>query len=297
MRLGANLFLLGTLDTFDGTTDVHFGGGGQNLVFNTATVDGPGGITIDDPTRMHLQGGANVGVDVENAGRLEVGFVPGEVAFDLTEAGSATIRGDYSQTATGIFGVEVGGLVPAAEHDVLNITGTARLGGKLEVELIDGFLPEIGDEVIVLFAASVLNVFDTVTAFDGGDLFGIDISVLYSATDVTLRFDDLFLLGDYNRNGVVEAADYVVWRKTLGDVGMDLLADGNGNDEIDAGDFDVWRAHFGNTFVPGAGGGSASGVPEPSTLWMVLGAVAACLLIRRVGRLCPGELDKRRLTA
>ncbi len=287
VRLGANLFLLGTLDTFDGTTDVHFGGGGQNLVFNTATVDGPGDITIDDPTRMHLQGGANVGVNVENAGRLEVGFVPGEVAFDLTEAGSATIRGDYSQTGTGIFGVEVGGLVPAAEHDVLTITGTARLGGELEVELIDGFLPEIGDEVIVMLAASVINVFDTVTAFDGGDLFGIDISVLYSATDVMVRFDDLFLLGDYNRNGMVEAADYVVWRKTLGQVGMDLAADGNGNDEIDAGDYDVWLAHFGESIAGSGttGGGAAAdgqtGVPEPGGFWLLTTAAIVGLACRR----------------
>jgi hypothetical protein len=267
VRLGANVGLIGTLQTHTSTTDVHFGSGGQNLIFNTATVAGAGDITIENGTRMHLEGGSNVGVDVENAGRLEVGFLGTEVGIDFTEAGSADIGGSFSQTGTGLFGVEVGGLLPASEHDQLDITGVARLSGTLEVELIDGFLPEIGDEVIVMLAGSVINTFDAVTAFDGGGMFGVEVAVLYSATDVTVRFDDLFLLGDYNRN-------YVVWRKSLGEMGMDLLADGNGNDEIDPGDFDVWRAHFGNVFGSGAALNSTTtlppAVPEPASVMLFL---------------------------
>ena len=188
------------------------------------------------------------------------------------------LAGTLAQTGTGLFGVEVGGLTPASEHDQLNITGTARLNGTLEVELIDGFLPEIGDEVIVMLAGSVINTFDTVTAFDGGGMFGVDVSVLYSATDVTVRFDDVFLLGDYNRNGVVEAADYVVWRKTLGQMGMDLLADGNVNNEIDAGDYEVWHARFGQT-LPGSGAAASANatVPEPAS--SVLLMIAASGLV------------------
>ena len=212
VRLGANVLLRGPLHTADATTDVHFAGGGQNLIFNTADVDGPGDVTIDGGTSMFLEGGANVGVDVENAGRLDVGFLASILAIDFTEAGSAVIGGNFTQTGTGIFGVEVGGLVPNTQHDVLDIVGSAGLGGTLEVELIDNFLPEIGDEVTVLTAANFSNVFDAVLAFDAANLIGFNVSVLYSLTDVTLRFDDVFLLGDYNRNSVVDAADYVVWR-------------------------------------------------------------------------------------
>src|SRR2546423_553780 len=45
--------------------------------------------------------------------------------------------------------------------------------------------------------------------------------------------------GDYNQNGVVDAADYVVWRKTLNSSAspQGSGADGNGNGTIDAGDF------------------------------------------------------------
>ena len=83
------------------------------------------------------------------------------------------------------------------------------------------------------------------------------------------------LAGDYNENGVVDAADYVIWRDTLGS-DSDLIADGNGNDLIDAGDYDVWRTHFGQTIGSGSATESAS-VPEPSTL-LLIGISAITLL-------------------
>ncbi len=47
------------------------------------------------------------------------------------------------------------------------------------------------------------------------------------------------LPGDYNNDGTVDAADYVVWRDTLGST-TDLRADGNPNLVIDANDRRVW---------------------------------------------------------
>jgi hypothetical protein len=59
--------------------------------------------------------------------------------------------------------------------------------------------------------------------------------------------------GDYNQDHVVDAADYVVWRKTVGSTD-DFRADGNSDGVIDAGDYDVWRANFGATVAsPGMG--------------------------------------------
>jgi Cadherin domain/FG-GAP repeat len=56
------------------------------------------------------------------------------------------------------------------------------------------------------------------------------------------------LTGDYNRNGTVDAADYVVWRKTLStNVPNGTGADGDGDGVVDAGDHGVWRENFGRT--------------------------------------------------
>jgi hypothetical protein len=62
-------------------------------------------------------------------------------------------------------------------------------------------------------------------------------------------------LGDYNLNGAVDAADYVVWRDTLGitddgiDPAEDMRANGNNEgtsmDHIDEADYAVWRMNFG----------------------------------------------------
>jgi hypothetical protein len=77
--------------------------------------------------------------------------------------------------------------------------------------------------------------------------------------------------GDYNGNGTVDAADYVLWRNTLGQtVSMGTGADGSGNGMVDAADYNFWRERFGKT-VPGVG--SAASVPEPATVALYLIAI------------------------
>jgi hypothetical protein len=79
--------------------------------------------------------------------------------------------------------------------------------------------------------------------------------------------------GDYNRDDVVNASDYVVWRKMLGQsVPRGTSADGDGNGVIEMPDLNVWQAEFGEI----APGGGLSFVPEPSAGVMLLIALACC---------------------
>jgi hypothetical protein len=52
------------------------------------------------------------------------------------------------------------------------------------------------------------------------------------------------LSGDYNLGDTVDAADYVMWRKTAGSM-VDLQADGNHDGIVGSGDYVVWRSNFG----------------------------------------------------
>jgi hypothetical protein len=71
------------------------------------------------------------------------------------------------------------------------------------------------------------------------------------------------LPGDYNRNGEVDAADQVVWRKVLGTIVTPYTgADGNGNGVVDQDDYGVWRAHFGQTSPPPIAGSDKSVAAE-----------------------------------
>jgi arabinan endo-1,5-alpha-L-arabinosidase len=81
---------------------------------------------------------------------------------------------------------------------------------------------------------------------------------------ITPPVPDLF--GDYNFDDTVDAADYVVWRDTLGSL-SDLRADGDGNLLIDGNDFRIWQANFGRTEEEVIATGTP--IPEPSAYAMI----------------------------
>ncbi|MGD9633251.1 MAG: hypothetical protein AB7G28_08925 [Pirellulales bacterium] len=88
-----------------------------------------------------------------------------------------------------------------------------------------------------------------------------------------------FLAGDYNSDGSVNAADYSVWRDTLGST-TDLRANGDNSGAsagvIDQADYAFWQTHF-----PGAGAGAVAAVPEPTSACLLLLAVCGSSLVRR----------------
>jgi gluconolactonase len=101
----------------------------------------------------------------------------------------------------------------------------------------------------------------------GTSLFKVDLNVPAPA------------LGDYNGDGLIDSADYIVWRDTLGTT-ANLSADGNGSHVIDATDYDVWRAHFGQSIVSGSANNVNAAVPEPATLVLMMFAAAGWCLQR-----------------
>jgi hypothetical protein len=96
---------------------------------------------------------------------------------------------------------------------------------------------------------------------------------LYDYNQMMYRLDlatipNLFprLDGDYNRDGVVDAGDYVVWRKT----------DVNGPTG-----YDTWRTNFGEPGGSGSVAGANVTVPEPATLMSLIVAAVGIGMRRR----------------
>src|SRR5262249_41215988 len=54
-----------------------------------------------------------------------------------------------------------------------------------------------------------------------------------------------FLAGDYNSNGIVDAADYDVWRQSYGNATIANRAP-SATGPVGASDFIVWRTHLGD---------------------------------------------------
>ncbi len=77
--------------------------------------------------------------------------------------------------------------------------------------------------------------------------------------------DLFFPQGDYTRNDVSDAADYVTWRKGLGTTYVPI-------------DFDIWRANFGQSTGSGAGADAvldgSKAVPEPESVALAVAAAA-----------------------
>jgi lysozyme len=87
--------------------------------------------------------------------------------------------------------------------------------------------------------------------------------------------------GDYNHNGTVDAADYVVYRNSIGST-VNLAADGNNNQIVDTADLTYWKARLGQS-ASGAGGDADLGsapVPEPTTVVLAAAALAMSFTVR-----------------
>jgi len=81
---------------------------------------------------------------------------------------------------------------------------------------------------------------------------------------------------DFNDDGTVDAADYVVWRKSFGSIANGSGTQGNGDADgdldVDMDDYNKWVNQFGTS---PAGSGGQGAVPEPASIVMLLFGVAA----------------------
>jgi glucose/arabinose dehydrogenase len=87
------------------------------------------------------------------------------------------------------------------------------------------------------------------------------------------------LPGDYSDNGVVDAADYTVWRNHLNSTfQLPNEVAGVSDGSVTAEDYDAWKVRFGNALAGSGNGSAALAVPEPTCT-----AIFACGLLGTIG--------------
>jgi hypothetical protein len=293
LHVGSNIAVLADADSavLDSMAQVTLGAGA-----NPGTLSAASGLTLNSGGTIAGHGTIdtpnNVAKPLTNNGALNgdsmaapltlPGFVVGPGSLD-----NVKVTGTYSPGAgpaivslgsveyDGALQVEIGGTTPGTEFDQLNHvlnSGAVQLGGELDVSLISGFMPNAGDMFQILTATGGISGTFATTNLPtlAGNLIW---QVSYGPNSLTLAVAAPVLPGDFNSDGVVDAADYVVWRKGLGSV-------------YTVGDYDIWRANFGQP----AGSGTSRAVsqsqitvPEPlSRTVLAVGILAVVPFCRRL---------------
>ena len=210
--------------------------------------------------------GISGGGEINFAGGINPGFSPAAVSFD----GKVTLE------STASLNIELGGTVVGSEFDHVTVADSLALDGVLAVTLINGFVPAAGDTFDILDWGTLNGEFASLDLPALGSGLTWNTSQLYADGILSVAAG---LDGDFDNNGVVDAADYVLWRKNQGT--MNPLPNDPIGGTIGTAQYNQWRAHFGQTAGSGAGAITNAAVPEPTTCVLLTIAAAGCCLRRR----------------
>jgi RHS repeat-associated protein len=178
-------------------------------------------------------------------------------------------HGDDANTATSLGGTEGTQSADGILHDTTDVDYFRFFADGLTAVrvVVDDYVANIDTELYFYDVAGNLIASDDAAGSLGAQL---NLTLLAGAYLAEVRSNggegeagqyrlevstSPFLPGDYNLDGSVDAADYVVWRKTVGNTVANYSgADGDGNGIVGQGDFAVWRANFGETLAPSGPG-------------------------------------------
>ena len=250
----------GLVSTVGGSTSSFYGDFANNGTVLTST----GSTTVFLGTQT---GGGSFtgGGTVEYFGAIIPGNSPALVSY-----GGNVVFGPASSLK-----IELGGTTRGSMYDALNIAGNLLTESALEVSLINGFTPSIGQSFDILNWGSLSGEFSSLSL---PTLAGAawDTSQLY--VNGTLKVVAPTINGDFDGNGFVDSNDLNGWKsgfgKTTGATKAQGDADGDG--DVDGADFMAWQRGLGQPTASVA----TEAVPEPSGLLIALvGIVSLATLV------------------
>ena len=235
---------------------------GNTIDFTAATVLNPpiGG----GPTKRWFDDGSITGVGVDQIAANQITGMIGVTTTGTGTSGEGTGLDASNHSSDPAYDSGSGAyLFATVDYTVINSSVTA----SLFLQIGDGGVSDANGLVSSLIFGAADDPLDA-SSLD-------DRNVDSTIADATMSAGGE-LIGDYNSDSFVDAADYTVWRDNLG--GSSLAhRDPANSGPIDEDDYTSWKSHFGES----GGGGSLSSavVPEPASCILVLLA-AGCLAIR-----------------
>lgn len=293
----------GVIDT-DGNVDTvtsRFSGGGPLTIvgggslildnaFNTvghATVGGVSGFsTATTPTTLEVGDAAHPGATLNSAITVTSGGVlrgHGTVVGNVTNEGTVFpggsigtlhINGNYIQTASGTLAIEV---APSA-HDVLAVSGTANLAGKLLIQVDPGASYVAGDQYQILTAGGGITGAFSTTVYDPFPAYvtpslatnenGLSIQLAATSGPVGMNDAPAYLGGQIYADiptaliNMTAQADTLVFAHDKGSAGAAIartMLDSMGT---------VMSGQLANLSVPGVQDQNAQNGRSPSGFWL-----------------------------
>lgn len=201
---------------------------------------------------------ASAGGSTQRGGLLSFGKYTGKLIHEagLLQAEDSLLFGTYEQAEPAVFGVEINS---ETDYGSLIVSETAQLAGSVSVLLGKDYEPA-GGELYAILNAGDLEVDDLELIGPDADRFDwlVDGDTLFLEARTVLA-------GDYNADGLVDAADYTLWRDG------DPSADANGDGQVNAADYTVWANNYG-----ASASATSNAVPEPTTLVLAVLGLLAC---------------------
>lgn len=243
----------------------------------SGAITGSGTLTKSGASVQVLSGTNSLGAVAVNGGSLL--FNGNSSTGAVTVGNTATLGGMGSVTGAVI--INSGGhLAPGASIGSLGVGAlTLNVGATLDIELgapslidevnISGLLTLNGGSVnltdlgldagiytLITYGSRSGSVANLGSPIGGPSNFNYKLFDTGSAINLSVTIP-----GDFNSDGMVDTADYVVWRTGLGTIYTQT-------------DYTVWRANFGRAAGGGGAGSSDSTrIPEPATVAMIVWGV------------------------
>jgi hypothetical protein len=257
---GGNLTKAGTASTavqiLAGNTTLGAVAVNAGMLRTNATMTTSGGVAV--ASAGTLGGTGTIVGTVTNNGII----APGDAGV-----GTLSVTGNLTDGASSHWAIELSG----STSDKIAVSGNINLTA---VDSLDVTGAGSGTSWLIgTYTGTLTGAFDNVTA---------PYTVSYAGGNILLNAPPTGLLGDFNNDGKVDAADYCTWKKNEG-TNNALVNDNGLGTPIGSDHYNLWRANFGQP--PGAGsGGELCGtavVPEPSTAaLLVMGIVALAVRFR-----------------